>query len=229
MEDQKPTSPEILTGAEQQVPPPDVQTTEEETGAQAQPAGPSLFARAWSLITELLHVVVISLAIIIPVRYFLVQPFYVKGASMEPNFYDHEYLIIDEISYRFDDPQRGDIVVFRYPNDPSQYFIKRVVGLPGERVRIIGGSVTVFDNDHPDGFTLDESSYLGAAFTGGDRDVTLGAESYFLLGDNRSASLDSRAFGPVLRDFIVGRVWIRGWPPEKFRLFGTQPELYPIE
>ena len=75
------------------------------------------------------------LAIIIPVRYFLIQPFYVKGASMEPNFFDHEYLIIDELSYRFRTPARGDIVVLRYPNDRTQYFIKRVVALPGEQLR----------------------------------------------------------------------------------------------
>ena len=85
---------------------------------------------------EVVKVVVISLAIIIPVRYFLIQPFYVKGASMEPSFYDHEYLIVDEMSYRFRLPERGEIVVFKYPLDPSQYFIKRVIGLPGEKVEI---------------------------------------------------------------------------------------------
>src|SRR3989344_5652344 len=90
----------------------------------------------FSYVFELIKVVVISLAIIIPVRYYLIQPFYVKGASMEPNFYDKEYLIIDEISYRFYAPERGDIVVFRYPGDPGQFFIKRVIGLPGESIRI---------------------------------------------------------------------------------------------
>jgi signal peptidase I len=189
----------------------------------APPAAPSLLARTWEFVGELLHVVVISLAIIIPVRYFLIQPFYVKGASMEPNFYDHEYLIIDEISYRFREAGRGDIIVFRYPNDPSEYFIKRVIGLPGERVRIAGGQVTVFNPDHPDGLILDESVYLGATYTSGDKDTTLGPDDYFLMGDNRGASLDSRSFGPVPESFIVGRVWVRGWPPEKFHVFGDVP------
>ena len=85
-------------------------------------------------ILEVIQIVIISAAIIVPIRYFLIQPFYVKGASMEPNFYDHEYLIIDELSYRLRDPIRGEIVVFRYPRDPSQFFIKRVVGMPGETV-----------------------------------------------------------------------------------------------
>src|SRR3989338_5389380 len=90
--------------------------------------------RAWGLFGEMAKVALISLAIILPVRYFLIKPFYVNGASMEPNYYDHEYLIIDEISYRFNAPARGEVVVFRYPGDPKQYFIKRVIGLPGERV-----------------------------------------------------------------------------------------------
>src|SRR3989344_8759420 len=95
---------------------------------------PRAASPALAFVFELIQVVAVSLAIIIPVRYFLIQPFYVKGASMEPNFFDHEYLIIDELSYRYKQPQRGEIVVFRYPNDPSQFFIKRVIGIPGETV-----------------------------------------------------------------------------------------------
>jgi len=186
---------------------------------QSAPKTKSFVARALEFLGELLHVVIISLAIIVPVRYFLIQPFYVKGASMEPNFYDHEYLIIDELSYRLREPVRGDIVVFRYPNDPRQFFIKRVIGLPGDRVRVSDGRVTIYDTAHPDGWTLDESPYLGTLRTPGEKDVTLGAREYFLMGDNRSASLDSRVFGPVPRQFIVGRVWFRGWPPEKMRLY----------
>lgn len=186
-----------------------------------------LLGRALDFAGELLHVVIISLAIIVPVRYFLIQPFYVKGASMEPNFYDHEYLIIDEIGYRLNQPQRGEIVVFRYPNDPRQYFIKRIVGLPGERIKVSGGQVWVYNAEHPDGKVLDEHSYLGAIYTGGERDVQLADDEYFLMGDNRGASLDSRSFGPVSRSFIVGRVWFRGWPPEKIKVFTERPD--PLE
>lgn len=176
-------------------------------------------SRVLRFIGELIHVVVISLAIIIPIRYFLIQPFYVKGASMEPNFYDHEYLIIDEITYRFAAPQRGDIVVFKYPNDPREYFIKRIIGLPGERIRVSDGVVTIIDAEHPDGFVLDEAIYLDGVITPGNEDVTLEAGEYFLMGDNRRASLDSRVFGPVRRSFIVGKVWFRGWPPERVSFF----------
>lgn len=166
----------------------------------------------FAYILELFQVVLISLAIIIPIRYFLVQPFYVKGASMEPSFYDHEYLIIDEVSYRFKEKERGDIVVFRYPLDPNQFFIKRIIGLPGEKIRINGGQITVFNKDTPQGVILDEGAYLGHVFTAGEKTINLNADEYYLLGDNRSASLDSRIFGPVKGKLIVGRVWLRGWP-----------------
>lgn len=138
---------------------------------------------------------------------------------MEPNFFDHEYLIIDELSYRFHQPQRGDIVVFRYPNDPKQFFIKRVIGLPGETVDIAGGQIKIFNAKDPNGVVLDEKSYLDQDFTATTRTVTLKNDEYFVLGDNRAASLDSRYFGPVKRSFIVGRVWLRGWPFDRWKIF----------
>lgn len=169
---------------------------------------------------EFVRVLVIALAIILPVRYFLIQPFYVKGASMEPNFYDHEYLVIDELSYRFREPVRGDIVVFRYPKNPSQFFIKRVVGLPGETVTISKGQIKVSDPARPGGVIVDESDYISATtHTFGERHVALGLDEYYLLGDNREQSLDSRIFGPVKRSAIVGRVWLRGWPLDKIGSF----------
>jgi signal peptidase I len=171
-------------------------------------------------IFEVIQVVVISLVIIIPIRYFLIQPFYVKGASMEPNFYDHEYLIIDEISYRFAEPERGDIVVFRYPNDPKQYFIKRIVGLPNETVEVINGQVMVYNEENLEGVIVEEE-YLDQGFTAGNKKIKLRSDEYFVMGDNRNSSLDSRSFGPVNRNYIVGKVWLRGWPVTKLKVFKT--------
>jgi signal peptidase I len=185
-------------------------------------ANESFLSQVFGFFKELIPVVLMSLAIIIPVRYFLIQPFYVKGASMEPNFHDDEYLIIDEISYRLREPMRGEIVVFRYPNDPRQYFIKRVVGLPGERVVVLDGRVTVFNREYPKGQVVDEGAYLGELATPGYKDVVLGNEEYFLMGDNRGVSLDSRSFGPVQKSLIVGKVWVRGWPPERAGVIETQ-------
>ena len=170
---------------------------------------------------EIFKVVVISLAIIIPVRYFLIQPFYVKGASMEPNFYNHEYLIINEISYRFVAPERGDAIVLRYPLEPSQYFIKRIIGLPGEKVRVAGGQVYIFNAAHPAGEPLKEDYLPSGLLTYGDAELTLGADEYFVLGDNRSASLDSRVFGPITRRDIIGKTLLRGWPLNRIGLVST--------
>lgn len=176
---------------------------------------PSIGRGVVSFVWEVVKIIVISLAIIIPVRYFLIKPFYVKGASMEPNFYDHQYLIIDEMTYRIHQPERGDIVVFRYPNDPRQYFIKRVIGLPGETIKIVNGQIIVINTEHPSGEVLEESYLSPTLTTNGIIDVTLAQDEYYLLGDNRAASLDSRFFGPVNRSYIVGRTLWRGWPIEK--------------
>lgn len=187
------------------------------------PAERSRMAAFGLYLLEVVRVVIVALAIIIPIRYFLIQPFYVKGASMEPNFEDHEYLIIDELSYRLREPQRGDIVVFRYPYDPSQFFIKRIIGTPGERVEIRDGHVRIANDAHPNGFLLDESYLAASVTTPGERIVALGTNEFFVLGDNRRQSFDSKDFGPIPRRAIIGRAWLRGWPVEKFGRF-TQPE-----
>lgn len=167
---------------------------------------------------EVIQIILISCAIIIPIRYFLIQPFYVKGASMEPNFYNSEYLIIDELTYRMRAPERGEIVVFRYPRDPSEFFIKRVIGLPGETVEISDSHVTIYNTDHPNGVVLTES-YLSDVPTDGMKKTTLGSNEFWVMGDNRTESMDSRSFGPVNRDHFIGRVWVRGLPLNRASLF----------
>lgn len=167
---------------------------------------------------EIIQIIVIAAAIIIPVRYFLIQPFIVKGASMEPSFFDSEYLIIDEMTYRFRDIERGETVVFRPPGEGNQFYIKRVIGLPGETVEILDGVITIYNTEFPNGVVLQES-YI-SEHTSGRTNTTLGLNEYYLLGDNRDASLDSRKFGPVIVDDIVGRVWLRGLPLDRL---GTVP------
>lgn len=162
---------------------------------------------------EVVQIIVIAAAIIIPIRVFLIKPFVVKGASMEPNFYNDEYLIIDEISYRFNDVKRGEIVVFIPPNNRSQFYIKRVVGLPGEEVEIVDGSIMIYNDEFPEGLVLEES-YVDE-YTHGRTRVLLGADEVYLVGDNRDHSLDSRSFGPVHINNIVGRAWLRGLPIDK--------------
>ncbi len=183
---------------------------------------PSFNRSAGSFAAELVKIIVIAFAIIIPIRFFILQPFYVKGASMEPNFHDNEYLIIDELSYRLHQPARGDVIVLRNPSQPSEFLIKRVIGLPGDRLTINDGEITVFDTAHPDGAILNESEYLPPdRITFGHLDVTLGQNEFYVLGDNRPASLDSRIFGPVMRTQIIGRTAVRAWPVYRARTFQT--------
>ncbi|MFH1598396.1 MAG: signal peptidase I [Patescibacteria group bacterium] len=183
---------------------------------------PPFWKSVSSFVVEVLKIVIISLVIIIPIRYFLIKPFYVKGASMEPTFYDHEYLVIDEISYRFKDPARGDIVVFRYSEDTSQFFIKRLIGLPGETVEISQGEVVIYNGHDSQGTTLDETAYLDTnVTTSGDVLVNLASQEYFVLGDNRPYSLDSRRIGNITREDIIGKTWIRAWPFYKFKHFNN--------
>ena len=165
---------------------------------------------------ELTRIIVVSLLIVIPIRFFVMQPFFVKGSSMEPNFRDRQYLLVDEITYRFREPHRGDVIVFKYPKDPKQYYIKRVIGLPGERVVVQNNQVTIYDEDHPNGFSLTESGYLAdGELTGGDTDMTLANDLFFVMGANREASYDSRRWGPLPEDLIIGRALVRVFPIDK--------------
>lgn len=176
---------------------------------------------------EVAKIAVVTLAIILPVRYFLIQPFFVKGASMEPNFDDGQYLIIDELSYFLREPARGEIVVFRYPADPTQYYIKRIIGLPGETVEVADGQIKIFNSEHPLGFVLDETKYLPAAIsTYGAVKEVMGRDEFFVLGDNRSASYDSRRWGPLPRKNITGRVLLRAWPPQTTKVFEAPQYSY---
>jgi len=165
----------------------------------------------FSFIWEIVKIVVIALLIVVPIRYFLFQPFFVKGQSMEPNFEDGDYLLIDEFSYKFRNPQRGEVIVFKYPNDLSQRYIKRIIGLPGETVDIKEGKLTVYSSAGTK--VLDESAYLPQYdYTPGDVQITLDEKEYFVLGDNRGASADSRRWGSLPQEDIIGRVFFRAFP-----------------
>lgn len=189
-----------------------------------------------SFFVELVKVILLALVIIVPIRTFIFQPFFVQGASMEPNFHNGEYLIINELGYKktvvaagekelfsvdsFKDLKRGDPVVFRYPGNPKQFFIKRVIGLPEERISLKNGTITIFNKENPKGIVLDESDYLPTfAQTDGNNEYVLKKNEYFVLGDNRSHSSDSRTWGTLPADMIVGKVLLRAWPFGEFKIF----------
>jgi signal peptidase I len=181
---------------------------------------------AVAFVWDLVKVLVISLGIVLIIHNYVAQPFIVTGASMEPNFHTGEYLIIDDLSYMTGTPKRGDIIVFKYPKDTTQYFLKRIIGLPGEKVKIeADGSVTIFNSENPEGFTLKESSYLpneNITFSSPNSNaLQLGSQEYYVLGDNRAVSSDSRYWGPVPKKNIVGRAFIRAFPFSEFTKFDS--------
>ncbi len=161
---------------------------------------------------EILEVVLISLFTVYIIRSFLVQPFLVSGASMEPNFSDGNYLLIDELTYRFRPPVRGEVTVFRYPGDVKTFYIKRIIGLPGERVLVKDGAVHIYNTEHPEGLRLSEDYIPPSVMTIGNVDRTLKPDEYFVLGDNRYFSFDSRNWGILPKNDIVGVVRLRLLP-----------------
>jgi signal peptidase I len=177
-----------------------------------------------SYFSELGRFLLIAIIIIVPLRLFIAEPFIVSGTSMLPNFFDKEYLIVDKITYHTRNPERGDVIVFKNPRNESEYYIKRVIGTPGDTVEITNGSVTIIDANHPKGFKLNESYLPNNLETQGSPEpVTLGKDEYYVLGDNRTASSDSRVWGKLMDYEIVGKVRVRVLPFSRFTYFSQLP------
>jgi signal peptidase I len=205
-----------------------VRETDVSSGERSQEEDEEVLSPGQFLL-EMVKVFLLAAVIIIPVRVFLFQPFFVQGSSMVPNFEDGEYLVVNEMGYKTTNVGllgrdlftvnasrqliRQEPIVFRSPVKDDQYLIKRVIGLPGESIEIRDSKVTVYNITHPEGYVLDESSYLApTVFTGDLKRTALSTDEYFVLGDNRTGSYDSRMFGPIRRDIVVGEVLFRAWP-----------------
>lgn len=177
-----------------------------------------------SFIAEIFKFAIMALLIVVPFRMFVAQPFIVQGASMDPTFHTGQYLIVDQLTYRFDEPKRGDVVIFKYPKDPSKYFIKRIMGLPNETVEVNGTKV-VITTEGGAKIALDEPYVDGANEKEDFLTTTLSGDEYFVMGDNRAESSDSRMWGPVPKDNLIGKALIRllplssiGLHPGEYRL-----------
>jgi signal peptidase I len=165
-----------------------------------------------NFLKELMTFAIVAVVIVLPIRVFLAQPFIVSGESMSPTFETGQYLIVDQLSYRTGEPQRGDVIVFRYPQDKTKFFIKRVIGLPNEKIRIEGTNVIITMTDGTE-ITMDEPYVI--LNRENNTSETLKDDEYFVMGDNRLASLDSRVWGPLKREYITGRAWVRLLPLDK--------------
>lgn len=183
---------------------------EESSGAQ--PSGPGFGRRAGRLVREVLETVLPAIVIALLINVFVGQATRVEGQSMEPNLHSDQRLVVEKMSYRFHGPQRFDIVVLKLPSQGEELLIKRVVGLPGETVEIHDGLVYV------NGLPLDEFFVQGETYPGRQGSVTVPPLHVYVLGDNRNHSNDSRSFGPVPIENVVGRAWVSYWPPEDMGL-----------
>lgn len=172
---------------------------------------------------EIIELIVLSVLIVAPIRLFVVNPFVVSGSSMVPTFHNAEYLIVDQMTYRFQEPKRGDVVIFHYPKDETKFFIKRIIGLPGETVILKEGSVTI-EAPNKVATPLTESYVKNKSLDSGK--YTLGEEQYFVMGDNRISSSDSRVWGELEKELIVGRALLRLLPITEISIFPGKQENY---
>jgi signal peptidase I len=171
-------------------------------------------------IWDLVKFTIGALIIVFVIRTFVAQPFIVSGLSMYPTFDNANYLVIDELSYHFEAPARGDVLVFRYPGDPSIFYIKRIIGLPGEKLVSNNGIITVYPNASSTASTTLNEPYIETDHKSFDSwSVTLGPTQYWMMGDNRNESSDSRVWGPLDRNLFIGRPILRLFPFSSIGLF----------
>lgn len=194
-------------------------------------------------IKETLYIVILSLIIVLPIRIFIAQPYIVSGASMDNTFKSGNYLIIDEISFRFEEPKRGDVIVFKTPPKGLElqklpltktvYYIKRIIGLPGETIEINGDEVKIYNNENPEGKTLTEpyiyiNKLAPSQFSDIKLKTTLKDSEYFVMGDNRHNSSDSRLWGVLPKENIVGKTYLRLFPFNKISIYPGEYNEYEI-
>ncbi len=186
-----------------------------------------------NFLKEIVKFALIALIIIVPIRTYVAEPFIVSGLSMYPTFNNGQYLIVDQLTYHFEKPQRGDVIIFRYPLDPSVYFIKRIIGLPGETVSSNDGIITITKPLPPganasstrESFVLSEP-YIAADHRSYDTwTTTLTNTQYFAMGDNRNQSDDSRTWGPLEQKFLIGRPYLRLLPPSAISILPGRDAL----
>lgn len=172
-----------------------------------------------NFIKEIIKFTIIAVAIVVPIRMYIAQPFIVSGASMDPTFESGQYLIVDQITYNLENPKRDDVVIFKYPKNPEIFFIKRIIGLPNETLIVDGGKTTIKNKENPDGFLLNESYITDSHRTSDTFEITLKDNEYFVMGDNRPQSSDSRTWGPLESKYIIGRPFLRLIPFSAISVF----------
>lgn len=171
-----------------------------------------------SFFFDFLETIVVALSIFVVVYLFLFQPHEIKGNSMEPNYHNDEYILTDKVSYRFREPDRGDVIIFRAPTNPDVDYIKRIIALPGEQVKIQNGQVYVNNQPLAEGYVEGTTPLLPASTMQEGVPIVVADGELFVMGDNRAHSSDSREFGPIDMKSVIGRAFLRYWPPQQFAI-----------
>lgn len=179
-----------------------------------------MIKKIFGFLLETVQQVVFALAIFMLIYFFFMQPHQVKGHSMDPNFDDGEYILTDKISYRFDRPKRGDVIIFAAPPARREDYIKRIIAVPGETIWVSDGKVFINGDVLQENYLPTNTRTFGNNFLSEGEKLTLNENEYFVLGDNRVHSSDSRFFGEITKSDIVGRAWIVYWPISKIKLLG---------
>lgn len=180
-----------------------------------------------SHLIEFIQTLVIFAAIASAIYLFAAQPHKVSGASMDPNFKNGDYIITDKLTYRFAEPKRGDVVVFKNPKDTSQDFIKRIIGIPGDLVEVSGSHIFLNGRQLNEPFLKSGVTTKSGFFLQEDEEIVVPGNRYVVLGDNRPNSSDSREWGFIAKNEIIGRVILRYWPQDGIGLFPATYEINP--
>lgn len=178
--------------------------------------------RAVAAVFDFLQSIVVLLAIMVMIYLFVMSPQEISGASMEPNFHNGEYILTNKVEYKLHDPQRGDVVIFKSPRNPQIDYIKRVIGVPGDHIRLSRETLFINDKTLLESYIPNTTMTYGGTFLGENQEIIVPPGKYFVLGDNRQHSSDSREFGPVAKEEFIGKAFMRYWPFSEFGLI-AQP------
>lgn len=190
--------------------------------AYHQEEGKSLGSSFKDKIIEFIEFIAIIGAVFVVLRFFVAEPHKVSGRSMIPNFQDGDYIITNKISAKSGEFKRGEVVILQNPRNQDQVFIKRVIGLPEERIRLTNGIVLISGQPITEPYLPKGTTTPGEAFLSDGEEVVVPKGQYFVIGDNRTGSSDSREWGPVPAELIIGSAWLRYWPPQEFTLIKTR-------
>lgn len=196
-----------------------------------QPEEQSFWSRLKSGLVELIEFIAILAAIFVIIRFFIAEPHRVSGNSMVPNFHDGDYLITNKLAsnklpIKFGQIKRGEVIILNNPRNTDQVFIKRVIGLPGDKISISGGKVFINNEPLSEPYLPPNTITAGGSFLAEGEEIVIPDGQYFVMGDNRSGSSDSREWGTLKSDLIIGQAYLRYWPPQKIELLKVNEPSY---